>query len=417
MDKTQLGFGSYRVSSRSAEHKEALKKALEFGCSLIDTSSNYTDGQSEVLIGEVLKETGYKPIIVSKVGYIQGQNLEIIEELNKNEKAVDDLVEITEYLKHSIHPDFIFDQVDRSLQRLGLDCLDVYLLHNPEYYLKTEKSTSDEYYKRIEKAFVALEQLVEHGKIKSYGISSNTFIVNSSDHDFTNLDTVFSIAKKVKEDHNFKYIQFPLNLLELGALERVYDEKNLIEFAQELGLKTMINRPFNAFTTQGLVRLASYKVADNIKHENADEIFNHYIASLVDKWNEQKESDDEGLFEVPMMNQFKSMWFQQKSIDGVEELFFRYFFPFVAQVWGKDVSPKESQPFYDLFDIACEFARKNMNDRAQNFKEQAIEAGILKSNGKDLDILAIEKYKTFGVDYILVGMKRLEYVEKLKKFF
>jgi hypothetical protein len=45
------------------------------------------------------------------------------------------LVEYAEGLEHCIHPDFLDDQIGRSLDRLGLDALDGYLLHNPEYYL------------------------------------------------------------------------------------------------------------------------------------------------------------------------------------------------------------------------------------------------------------------------------------------
>ena len=417
MEKTQLGFGAYRISNRSSEHKEALTLALKSGCPLIDTSSNYTDGESELLIGEVIKETGIRPLIISKVGYIQGQNLEVIEELNLKGLASEDLVEISEDLKHSIHPEFVVDQVERSLERLGVDCLDSYLLHNPEYYLKTKDSTQDEYYKRIEKAFYALEKLVEVGKIKSYGVSSNTFVVSPNEHEFTNLDKVFSIAENIKKDHHFKYIQFPLNLLELGGLERIYNNLNLIEFATELGLKTITNRPFNAFTGQGFVRLATYQLDSKINYQIPDKIFIQLTKTLANKWDSEKDPDDESVYEVPMINQLKGLWHKQQSIDGVEELFFRYFFPFIAQVWGGNVSPDESKPFYELFDIACEFAKKNMNERAQTFKKQAIKAGLLDVSSKDLDIQAIEKYKSFGVDYILVGMKQVRYVEKLKTYF
>ena len=97
----QIGFGAYRISVKSQEHREALIYALENGCGLIDTSANYTDGDSELLIGEVLQSrSDFKPLIVSKAGYIQGQNLEVIKSL----PLKDEIVEIDEHLKHSIHP-------------------------------------------------------------------------------------------------------------------------------------------------------------------------------------------------------------------------------------------------------------------------------------------------------------------------
>ena len=46
-----LGFGAYRVDSRSPEHRRALEEALKSGCNLVDTSTNYADGESEGGIG------------------------------------------------------------------------------------------------------------------------------------------------------------------------------------------------------------------------------------------------------------------------------------------------------------------------------------------------------------------------------
>jgi len=60
LGKTELlcspvGFGSYRVDVRVAEHRAALSKAIRMGVNLIDTSANYADGNSERMIGEVLR--------------------------------------------------------------------------------------------------------------------------------------------------------------------------------------------------------------------------------------------------------------------------------------------------------------------------------------------------------------------------
>jgi aryl-alcohol dehydrogenase-like predicted oxidoreductase len=143
-----IGFGGYRISIRSKEHKEALINALKAGVKLIDTSSNYTNGESEKLIGEVLKEyPEFNPIIVTKAGYIQGDNLNHI-------VTSDDLVVISDHLKHSIHPDFLKDQLTRSLARLQKESVDVFLLHNPEYFFQIENASSEEFYQRIKKAFI-----------------------------------------------------------------------------------------------------------------------------------------------------------------------------------------------------------------------------------------------------------------------
>lgn len=406
-----VGFGGYRVSTKSKQHYKALKLALEYGCSVIDTSSNYTNGDSEILIGKLLKETNLKPLLISKAGYIQGSNLESL----TIEESID-LVDLSENLKHSIHPIFLNNQLEQSLKRLGVESLDVYLLHNPEYYLKTKGSTKNEYYRRIKLAFEFLEDKVKEGKIKAYGISSNTFVDPKEDHESTDLEKIWEIVKDIP-NHHFKYIQFPLNLLELGALERQFSGEHLIEKAQSLGLKTIINRPLNAFSENTMIRLANYAVDSTLTSEFIENEFSRLIKPLVEKWESNKEEGDEGLFEVSFMKQFSSIWNKQTSTDAVEQIFYSYFFPFVSQTWGSNLTAKESAPFYELFELAINCARKNMNDRAETFKQQAIDKGLLYESSENLSKMAIEKYQTFGVDIILVGMKDSQYVEDLKEFF
>src|SRR2546423_813632 len=93
-----VGFGTYRCDVRVAEHQAALMKAIRMGCNLLDTSANYADGNAERMIGSALRaltqsqgrdaiygvstETTIKRdeiIIVSKGGYIQGENHRRIE--------------------------------------------------------------------------------------------------------------------------------------------------------------------------------------------------------------------------------------------------------------------------------------------------------------------------------------------------
>lgn len=409
---SKVGFGAYRVSVKSQEHREALRLALENKISLIDTSSNYTGGESEKLIGEVLKTSSYRPLIVSKAGYLQGENIELANQYSE------DLVDISANLKHSIHPVFIEDQLYKSLERLSVECLDIFLLHNPEYYLKTENSNKEEYYRRIALAFNKLEELVKKGKIKAYGISSNVFVNPRTDHENTDLDTLFHIAKKINENNHFKYIQFPFNLIEMGALEREYDGQNLIERANSYGLKTIMNRPLNAFSEHGLLRLANYavdeKYADSL---HANELFNELTQSLVIKWLEVREDESDKLYDLPIMKQVSSIWFKQTSKDAVDQIFMEYFFPLVANIWGRDMTPEESQCFYTLYEHALEYTKMNMNKRADQFHSQAIDMGLLSDENKPLSQKVIEKYKMFGVDYILVGMRKPDYVKDLKKYF
>jgi aryl-alcohol dehydrogenase-like predicted oxidoreductase len=139
---SRAGFGCYRVSTGVSEHARALHHALASGINLIDTSANYADGGSEELVGQVidhLVESGEmrrdSVVVVSKAGYLQGQNYALSQERKRRGEPFPDLVLYGEGLEHCIHPEFLQDQLTRSLERLGLQTLDVFLLHNPEYYL------------------------------------------------------------------------------------------------------------------------------------------------------------------------------------------------------------------------------------------------------------------------------------------
>jgi len=415
-----IGFGGYRISVASQEHREALTKAITSGISLIDTSSNYTNGESEKLIGEVLKDTDKSPTLVSKVGYIQGQNIEIVQEMNEKGKAKEDLVKINDQLWHSIHPDFIRNQIELSLERLQVDCLDVYLLHNPEYYLEEEGATQDIYYQRIAKAFTALEELVEKGKIKSYGISSNNFILPPSHPKATNLDRVYDCAEALRENHKFKWIQFPFNMIEIDALEKHYDPFSLLDKARAYGLKTMINRPLNAFSKSEdgdhLVRLASY---NEFMEFNTEEEGQRLLNTCLDLIDEKIKAEDpeEDIRELPLIKQFVGLWNNLPSEDAVQQVFMGHFFPLVARIWGGDLSAKDSEPFYELYDCALNYSRKKMNQVAEDFRQQAVRTGLIADEKRPLQITLLEKYQDYGFDYILVGMKRPIYVDQLKDLF
>jgi len=260
---TQAGFGTYRIL-QTPDHAEALTFALQSGINLIDTSATYTDGESETLIGLVLKGlfenkalTREEIIIVSKAGYLQGSNYLVSYQRKLKNNPFPDLVEYANELEHCIHPEFLADQLTRSLERLQLDYLDVYLLHNPEYFLSWAehegwdvKKARTEYYRRIKLAFEYLETQVAQGRIKSYGISSNTFPRTEADSEYTDIKKVLEIAQNISASHHFKVIQFPMNLIEVDAAN------TLINFAKENKIGILINRPFNAIFNNQLIRLA-----------------------------------------------------------------------------------------------------------------------------------------------------------------
>jgi aryl-alcohol dehydrogenase-like predicted oxidoreductase len=272
LSTSQAGFGCYRISVGVAHHKKALSKALSEGVNLIDTSANYADGGSETLVGQVLEKLivshdlgREEVVVVSKVGYLQGQNYALSQERKQRGRPFPELVEYGGGLEHCIHPDFLQDQLNRSLERLGLKTLDFYLLHNPEYYLEWARKKGEpleqaraEYYRRIQAAFEYLENEVTQGRIRYYGISSNTFPVPADRPDFTCLETVWNISESLNSQHHFRLIQLPFNLMEPGAVleKNQPNGASVLDFARQKQLGVLVNRPLNAFYKNQMIRLA-----------------------------------------------------------------------------------------------------------------------------------------------------------------
>ncbi|MBI2793682.1 MAG: aldo/keto reductase [Ignavibacteria bacterium] len=267
-----FGFGCYRVSDTNPKHEEALRFAVASGISLIDTSSNYGNGASERLVGKLDK----RPLTITKLGYAQGEILDMMNARQAISDAYADVVKVGEGISHCIHPDFLSDAFERSLARLGSDSVDVLLLHNPEYYLQIAHQSGlavnearNEFYNRIYNAFKWLEQQCSIGRIHAYGISSNTFVNQADAPDFVSLEKCIAIAHSVGGSANaFKYAQMPLNIIEHYAattLNQAFDEEHgyamtTLELAKENDVLVLINRPLNAIVDSDIIRLASHEI-------------------------------------------------------------------------------------------------------------------------------------------------------------
>lgn len=257
-----LGFGCYRIAEGVAEHQAALGEYLGRGGNLIDTSANYTDGRSESLVGKVLSGNGASgEVVVTKAGYIQGQNMALA-----RQQSFPEVVEYGEGIWHCIHPRFLETQLGASCRRLKRDRVDVFLLHNPEYFLSHQAhhhtptpQDHQEFYRRIGQAFGFLEEQAREGRIGWYGISSNHYGLSPSDPTMTSVQRCLRQAERISSGHRFRVVQLPLNLYESGgALERNNDGLTALEFCRREGLGVLINRPLNAFFQNRMFRLSDF---------------------------------------------------------------------------------------------------------------------------------------------------------------
>lgn len=117
-----------------------------------------------------------------------------------------------------------------------------------------------------------MEDMVNKGLIKYYGISSNSFPFATDHPEFCSAERCLEIAKSIKKDHHFSVIQFPFNLVEPeAATELNQDDEGLtlIEFAEENNLVALVNRPLNGIRHGQIIRLSD---ANDVKLPNIEEL-------------------------------------------------------------------------------------------------------------------------------------------------
>jgi aryl-alcohol dehydrogenase-like predicted oxidoreductase len=421
------GFGSYRVGPKFQNHRDALKLALRSGCNLIDTSSNYTDGGSETLIGEVLQELieskelkREEVIVVTKTGYIQGKNLAIAREREALGNPFREVVKTSDHLWHCISPEFLEDQITRSLERLKLQTIDFLLLHNPEYFLKDDPR-HDEYYRRIRSAFEYLSKEVDRGRIAFFGISSNTFPDPRESPEYTSLETVLEIANELPDPSRFAAIQFPFNIFEPAAvLETNNTGKTVAELAASRKLATLINRPLNAFASQRLVRLADAPVSSTANGDPR-EAFESALAHAANL-----ESSQSAAIHKATNGEFRWAHVIYKNLDQIldlptwSDLFHGQIRPrlFPALKSAQSLEPEWTLQYQsamsELFEATQQLLARQDRVFQLELKNVLTRSAPILADSPTLSRRVLRIYKSFpGIDCILVGMRTPEYVRDI----
>lgn len=140
---TEIGLGTWQLGTKWGDpfnHQEAmriLEATYDSGVNLIDTADIYNDGNSEKAIGELLKKYPDHFYVVTKCG--RGLNPHVAE---------------------GYTPEAMERFVDGSLKRLGLERLDLVLLHCPPAPVYENDAL-----------FAGMDRLKEKGKIANYGVS------------------------------------------------------------------------------------------------------------------------------------------------------------------------------------------------------------------------------------------------------
>jgi aryl-alcohol dehydrogenase-like predicted oxidoreductase len=251
---SSLGIGTYLGQpdpQTDAAYTEAIVAAVENGINLIDSAINYRFQRSERSIGAALQRLAAKGIprgeivVCSKGGYLTPDGAM---PSDPNEYFFREYIQPGVFSakdiaggSHCMTPRFLENQLGRSLKNLGVACVDIYYLHNPETQLG--EVPSFEFLKRVREAFTYLESAAREGKIQYYGMATwNGFRQDSKARDAMQLGEIAAIAREIAGDkHHFRFVQLPFNLgmteaLTLGNQTIAGKRMTIMEAASELDI-------------------------------------------------------------------------------------------------------------------------------------------------------------------------------------
>ncbi|PAU84488.1 oxidoreductase [Halorubrum salipaludis] len=232
---SSVGIGTYLGDPTPAvddAYRKAIDLALRSGVNHVDTAVNYRCGRAERVVGEAVRDSPIDResiVVATKGGFLpfDGERPDdpaaYVRErfVEPGIVAPDDLANGA----HAISADFLEWSLDRSIERLGLDAIDCYYVHNPETQLAV-RSRSD-VYDQLEAAFELLERRRAAGDIGAYGVATwDAFRVPEDDERYLSLAEVLARAEAAGEavgpgdDHGFEAVQLPFNVAMADAFTR-----------------------------------------------------------------------------------------------------------------------------------------------------------------------------------------------------
>jgi len=204
---SSIGIGTYLGEPDEATDRgyaNSVVAAVEGGINVIDSAINYRLQRSERSIRAALKNLFSKGfsrdeiVLCTKAGFLtpDGDMPDDANEYFSREYIEPGIFRPEDIAAgcHCMTPRYLADQLDRSCRNLGVACVDVFYLHNPETQLSD--ITPDEFRRRILDAFKFLESAVAAGKIGAYGMATwNAFREEPKSAGYLSLAAMEAIAQ------------------------------------------------------------------------------------------------------------------------------------------------------------------------------------------------------------------------------
>ena len=170
-----MGMSEFYGTFSEKESIKTLHKAIELGVNFFDTADMYGSGANELLLGKAFKGRWNDVILATKFAVVRGGN--------------------GEFLGLNGKPEYIKKACDQSLQRLGVEAIDLYYMHRKDPQVE------------IEEIVATLADLVEQGKVRYIGLSEvdpETLRRAHAIHPISALQTEYSLWSREPEQKLFE---------------------------------------------------------------------------------------------------------------------------------------------------------------------------------------------------------------------
>ncbi len=135
-----MGMSEFYGPGDEAESIATIHRALELGCTFLDTADMYGPFKNEELVGRAIKGRRDQVVLATKFGIVRDPDNKVVRSI-------------------SGRPEYVRQACEASLKRLGVDAIDLYYQH------RVDPSTP------IEETVGAMAALVTEGKVRYLGLS------------------------------------------------------------------------------------------------------------------------------------------------------------------------------------------------------------------------------------------------------